>query len=84
MKISELITQLQAIQEQHGDLHCVTPGLDETGAEEVNTVEVRQVKWNPSNPNHHGGQHDYVYDWEEPHPPGQTCLAVNIDWGSDC
>lgn len=80
MKISELIVKLQEIKEQHGDLRCLTPGFDEVGAEEITAVEVRQVKWNTSNPNHHGGQHLYVYKDEELHPADSSCLAVNIDW----
>ena len=83
MKISELIEKLKEVQKQHGDLRCLTPGFDESGAEDVKTVEVRQVKWNTSKPGLHRGQHEYVSELEELHPADPTCLAVNIDWNTD-
>ena len=83
MKISELVEKLKEIQEQHGDLRCLTPGFDEAGAENVHTVEVRQVKWHISKPGLQGGRHEYVPKLEELHPADPSCLVVNIDWDFD-
>lgn len=75
MKISELINKLQEIQEQYGDLRCVTPGFDEAGVEDLNQVEVCLVSWNTSNPNHHGGQHSYA--------DNEGDFAVSLNWCKD-
>lgn len=75
MKITEVIQKLQEIQEQYGDLRCVTPGFDEGGAEDLNQVEVCLVSWNTNPPNQHCGQHDYA--------GAEGDFAVSLNWCSE-
>lgn len=59
MKISVLIEKLSLLQAEHGDLRCVTPGFDESGQDDIDTVDIVWIIPNVRSGGH-SGPHDEV------------------------
>jgi len=71
MKINELISRLQKIAAEHGDLRCVTPGFDESGADEIETVQLVSIRPSPFAGGHSG-------DYEIVQGEGEKALLINF------
>jgi len=80
MTITELITALEAVRAEHGDLPVMTPGFDECDLDPVSRLELSHARKKPRPGNHCG-------DYEEwtPYPPAPVpargwfkCLSLNF------
>ena len=55
MTVEELIDKLHTF---HPNLRVVTAGFDESGADDITTVEIREIKFNHRPPGLHCGEHE--------------------------
>lgn len=68
MRISEMIEKLTELQNQYGDLRCVTPGFDETDIDDVEFVDIVDVVFRGEEKGSrrgfgHSGRHIQIEDW---------------------
>lgn len=72
--IGEVISRLQKLQAEHGDVRCVTPGFDESYLDDVATVELVWIISNVRSPGH-CGQHDEV---DVKTPGAEKAVKINF------
>lgn len=81
MTITELITALETIKAEHGDLQVLTGGFDECGMDEVATVELEYVKKKRGECSHCGEYSEWGLSWNGAPPSGgkwQKVLKVDF------
>jgi len=72
--LSDIISKLQKLQAEHGDIRCVTPGFDESYLDDIATVELVWIIPN-ARPGGLTGQHDEV-DAET--PGAEKAVKINF------
>lgn len=74
MRISELVTLLEVLQLEHGDLRIVTPGFDECGFSDVTVVEATHIQADARQEGHWGEHVDANPD----DPNAELCVNINF------
>ena len=72
--LSDIISQLQKLQAEHGDIRCVTPGFDESDLDDVGTLEIVHIIPDARRPGIRG-QHDEV---EAETPGSEKAVKINF------
>ncbi len=74
MKTDEVISRLQAIVRERGNLRCVTPGFDESAFDDIDTVKIVRI-WANVRPGGHCGQHDEMPSDDE---TAEAAVCINF------